>query len=115
MEAASGSFARLMRLDNPPTAVITSTDLLAIGALSGAADCGVRVPEDVSIAGFDDIPLARFVVPPLTTVKMPIQEMARIAVSKAISDIHASTPASARHLANLSLIPRGSTGPVPSP
>ena len=76
----------LMRLDEPPTAVVAATDLLAIGALHGAHRAGLRVPDDVSVVGFDDIPLAAFTVPSLTTIQMPVAEMAAAAIRIAIDE-----------------------------
>lgn len=71
----------LLRLPERPTAVFASTDTLAIGAVKAAADLGLGVPRDLSVVGFDDIPLAEFVVPSLTTVRQPLAEMAAIAVN----------------------------------
>ncbi len=63
---------------NPrPTAVFAANDSMAIGALSAFRDARVRVPEQVALVGFDDIPIARFLDPPLTTVKVPIAELGR--------------------------------------
>jgi DNA-binding LacI/PurR family transcriptional regulator len=64
-----------------PTAVICSSDLMAIGALREAITRGLRVPEDVSIVGFDGIEAAGWIDPPLTTVEQPILDIARTAVS----------------------------------
>ena len=60
-----------------PTAVFAANDSMAIGALSGFRDAGVRVPDDMALVGFDDIPIARFLDPPLTTVQVPIAELGR--------------------------------------
>ena len=60
-----------------PTAVFSANDSMAIGALSGFRDAGMRVPEKMALVGFDDIPIARFLDPPLTTVKVPIAELGR--------------------------------------
>jgi LacI family transcriptional regulator len=60
-----------------PTAVFAANDSMAIGALSAFRDARVRVPQDVALVGFDDIPIARFLDPPLTTVKVPIAELGR--------------------------------------
>ena len=76
----------LLRLPEPPSAVVAATDLLAIGALHGAYRAGVRVPDDVSVVGFDDIPLAAFTVPSLSTVQMPVAEMAAAAIRIAIDE-----------------------------
>lgn len=60
-----------------PTAVFAANDSMAIGALSAFRDAGLRVPDDIALVGFDDIPIARFLDPPLTTVKVPIAELGR--------------------------------------
>ncbi|MBK8020477.1 MAG: LacI family DNA-binding transcriptional regulator [Chloroflexi bacterium] len=58
-----------------PTAVFALTDVIAIGAMHAAAELGLRLPEDLSVIGFDDIPLASYIIPSLTTVAQPIQTM----------------------------------------
>ena len=63
-----------------PTAIATASDQQAIGLLRAAGDMGVRVPTDLSIVGFDDIPLASLVLPRLTTIRQPIDEIARLAL-----------------------------------
>jgi len=100
----------LLRLPEPPTAVYCSTDVLAIGALHGAHRSGVRVPGDVSIVGFDDIPFAAFTVPSLTTVHMPTAEMARIGVRKALEPDPG--PEAKEFKVSPSLVIRESTGPA---
>lgn len=80
------AFETLMRGSDPPTAVVATTDTLAIGALHAAHELGLRVPEDVSVVGFDDIALALYTVPALTTVHMPVAEMATLAVGIAIDE-----------------------------
>lgn len=60
-----------------PTAVFAANDSMAIGALSAFRDARLRVPDDIALVGFDDIPIARFLDPPLTTVKVPIAELGR--------------------------------------
>ena len=85
-EPADGeaAVAALLRLEPRPSAVVCSSDLLAIGILHGAAKLGVHIPLDLSVTGFDDLPIAAFTVPALTTVQMPIREMATRAVEMAI-------------------------------
>jgi len=70
-------------LDRPdrPTALVGFNDKAAVGALQAAAELGLRVPQDVSIAGFDDIDLSRATRPMLTTVRQPLLELGRMAVS----------------------------------
>jgi LacI family transcriptional regulator, galactose operon repressor len=73
--------ARLLDLAEPPTAVFAFNDNLAIGAIRAASTRGLRVPEDLSVVGFDDGELASLVSPALTTVRQPLAEMGRTAVS----------------------------------
>jgi DNA-binding LacI/PurR family transcriptional regulator len=85
--ASEGATALDALLDRPepPTAVTAATDVIAFGILHRAAARGLRVPEDLSVTGFDDIPLAAAAVPALTTVRMPVDAMARAAVERAIT------------------------------
>lgn len=68
----------LLRAD-PPTAIFAANDLLAIGVLRRASDLSLRVPDDIAVCGFDDITIASFVVPRLTTVRIPKVAMGRSA------------------------------------
>jgi LacI family transcriptional regulator len=63
-----------------PTAIFAANDSMAIGALSALREAGVKVPEDIAVGGFDDIPLARFMDPPLSSVHVPICELGARAV-----------------------------------
>ena len=69
----------LLARDKRPTAIFACNDLMAIGALSAAKAMGFRVPEDISVVGFDDIYLAAYSNPPLTTVRQPKYEMGQLA------------------------------------
>jgi LacI family transcriptional regulator len=68
---------RLLEHATPPTAVFSANDILAIGAIYECRQMGVRVPEDVSIVGFDDLPIAQYVAPQLTTIRVPAADMGR--------------------------------------
>ncbi len=70
----------LLGLPEPPSAIMTSNDDAAVGALSAIRDAGLRIPEDVSLTGFDNIPSSAFTFPPLTTVHVPIRELGRRSV-----------------------------------
>ena len=72
-------FSHLVNLKDPPTAIFCSNDLMAIGAMRAAADLGVGIPETVSIVGYDDIRLASFVNPRLTTIHQPIDRVGKTA------------------------------------
>lgn len=77
IEEGAAAFEKVMASDPRPTAVLCGNDVLAVGALRRAREMGIRVPEDVSITGFDDIELAQVAYPALTTVHVPHREMGR--------------------------------------
>lgn len=102
---------RLMELEAPPTAVVCSTDHLAIGVLHAVFDLGLRAPDDLSVVGFDDIPMTAFTVPPLTTVKMPISEMTAVAARLAMDELDEAESQKLRdYVAVPDLVIRQSTG-----
>ena len=74
-ESGARAMAALLSLDSPPTAVFACNDMMALGAMETAANLGLRVPQDVAVVGFDDIPPASWVRPRLTTVAQPAREM----------------------------------------
>ena len=103
-----------------PTAVFATTDEQAIGVLRAAADLGLRVPEDLAVAGFDGILQGAFCVPGLTTARQPVEEMARRAVTTLLARIgagRASPPTRATtETLPVELVVRGSCGcPDPAP
>jgi len=69
----------LLALDEPPTAIFAGSDIQAFGVYEAARGLGLDVPRDVSVIGFDDLPMARWVGPPLTTIRQPLTEMAATA------------------------------------
>jgi DNA-binding LacI/PurR family transcriptional regulator len=87
--AASGAAVAgaLLDLPNRPTAIVAGNDLLALGAIRAASERGLRVPEDVAVAGFDDFDFAEFVRPPLTTVRIPGYELGRAAATGLIDQL----------------------------
>ena len=70
---------RFLDLKNPPTLIFASNDVMAMAAMDAVRERGLRVPEDVSILGFDDIPQASLVRPALSTVRQPLEQMGRVA------------------------------------
>ena len=85
-EAAGDAGARtLLRLEHRPTAIFAANDGMAIGALFALRDAGLRVPEDVAIGGFDDIPMARYVEPALTSVHVDISALGERAAARLFS------------------------------
>ena len=105
--------ARLFELADRPTAILAFNDNLAIGALQAAHARGLRVPEDVSIVGFDDTLEAALVTPALTTVRQPLAEMGRMAVSL-LTRLIENQRFEALHVELATrLVVRKSTGPPP--
>lgn len=102
----------LMTLSKPPTAIVASTDQLAIGVLYAAYALHIRIPDDLSVVGFDDIPMVTYTVPSLTTVRNPIREMARAAVEM-VSGL--ATDGQLVQVLEPSLVVRESTGPCNVP
>ncbi len=94
-----------------PTALIAFNDLMAIGAMAEARNRGLRIPEDISVTGFDDVPIARDVMPALTTVRVPAAEMGALALRMALEPRHGDLRV--EHLPTR-LVRRQSTGPAPS-
>jgi len=111
LEGGMRALEELMRLRKPPTAVLCSNDMTAIGVMREAYDLGLSVPRDLSVVGFDDIRLSEFITPPLTTVQMSQTELARIAFEALMNEVAEETAAGGRreyHL-NTNLILRRST------
>ncbi len=111
----------LFGLDARPTAIFAGNDLSALGVLRAAREAGLRVPEDLSVVGFDDIPLSAWSTPPLTTVHQPLTEMAAVAVRTLLEST--GSDGTLRHRVELAtdLVvrestapPGGSMGPAPS-
>ncbi len=81
-ELGQGLAEPFARHPDRPTAAIAINDMMAIGLISGLARCGIRVPSDASVVGMDGIPLGAFTSPPLTTVRLPLPELARTMVDR---------------------------------
>jgi LacI family transcriptional regulator len=109
------ALAEVKESRNRPTAVLCSNDMTAIGVMREAYQRGLQVPQDLSVVGFDNIRLADFVIPPLTTVQMSQQELARLAFNALMREIEREAPSSGRtdYELNTSLILRQSTALAP--
>jgi LacI family transcriptional regulator len=95
-----------------PSVLVGFNDKTSVGALAAAAERGLRVPEDLSITGFDDIDLAQATSPPLTTIRQPLAEMGRMAVSLLIRLLDGHQVDALHIELATDLIIRGSTGPA---
>jgi LacI family transcriptional regulator len=105
--------SRYLAMRERPTAIIAINDLLAIGAIRAITDKGLRIPEDISLLGYDDIPMARYLVPRLTTVSKDISSLGRAAVKLLLARIQQpERPYQTEH-SPARLIIRESTGPSP--
>jgi LacI family transcriptional regulator len=87
-ESSGHAAARaILDLDERPTAVFAANDSMAIGALRAFREAGLEVPADVALAGFDDIPVAEYVTPALTSVHVPIHELGTRAVETVLDAV----------------------------
>ncbi len=113
-DPASGATAmeRLLEAEPELTAVFVASDVVALGAIAAARARGRRIPEDLSIVGFDDIPLAAHFDPPLTTIRVPAHDLG-LTVGRALIERIAGRPVADRTLLPIELVVRGSTGPPP--
>jgi LacI family transcriptional regulator, galactose operon repressor len=102
----------LLDLRNPPTAIFAFNDLLAIGVMQALRARGLRVPEDVSVVGFDDLAYATIVTPRLTTVRQPLAEMGRTAVSMLVRLLEHKRIETVHVQLGTRLVVRESTAPV---
>ena len=80
---------KLLAANQRPDAVFAANDMMAIGCLSAFNEAGVRVPEEIALAGFDDIPIARYMHPPLTTVRIQISELGHVALERLVTQMQA--------------------------
>jgi LacI family transcriptional regulator len=111
-----GYQAALKLLQGPsrPTAIIAINDLLAIGVLRAAGDIGLQVPKDLSLVGYDDIPMAKFMVPRLTTVSKDALHLGREAFKVLLERIQNPDRPRQKRVSPARLILRESTGPAPT-
>jgi LacI family transcriptional regulator len=103
----------LLSLKNPPTAIFCSNDFLAMGAMQGARDLGINLPEELSIVGFDDMQIASFITPALTTIRQPAYEMGEFGVQVLLSQIENGLSKPVHKILDTSLVTRESTTVVP--
>jgi LacI family transcriptional regulator len=100
----------LLNLADPPTAIFACNDLMAIGVIRAGMEMGRKVPDDLALVGFDNIELAAYTIPPLTTISQPIEEMGEIATQLLIRRIHEDMSEPRRELLPVELVVRGSCG-----
>jgi LacI family xylobiose transport system transcriptional regulator len=108
-EASPEPGIRLLSRSDRPTAIFATSDIKALGAYEAARFLGLRIPDDLSIVGYDDLPLARWAGPPLTTVRQPLMEMAQEAAKLVVRLRHEPSSAVDRIELATSLVIRSST------
>jgi LacI family transcriptional regulator len=116
LEGGKKALQRLSELREGPTALLCSNDMTAIGVMREAFELGIRVPQDLSVVGFDDIRMAEFLTPPLTTVQMSQSELARLAFEALLKEVKRETPApeGTEYVLKTRLVLRSSTTFPPS-
>ncbi len=110
MTAGARAFEGLPKGKRRPTGVLAMSDMAAIGLMAAAQSAGLKVPDDLSIVGYDDLPMAAWTNPALTTVRQPIVEKGRLAARMLIQRMKGRAVASPLPLATI-LVVRGSTSP----
>ncbi|MEU9664007.1 LacI family DNA-binding transcriptional regulator [Streptomyces bobili] len=101
----------LLDLPKPPTAVFVCSDRMALGVYEALAERGLRVPDDISVVGFDDLPESRWSTPALTTVRQPLAEMAATALRLLVRMMDGERPEGTRTELSTRLVERASTAP----
>lgn len=97
-----------------PRAVFVASDVVAIGAIAAIRELGLAIPQDIALVGFDDVPLARYLDPPLTTVHLPTREMSHIAIRTIMELIQGQQPEQSQVLLKTNLVIRKSCGALPN-
>ena len=124
LEGGMKAFRELHALNQPPTAVLCSNDMTAIGVMREAYERNLKIPDQLSVVGFDDIHLTEFTIPPLTTVRMSQYELAKIAFQALLNEVdepRAQQPHKYELITNLvlrrstALTPGGNNSGVPKP
>ena len=108
MAAGASAFEAIFKGKRGPTAILAMSDMAAIGVMGAAAAAGIRIPQDLSVVGYDDLPMAAWTNPPLTTVMQPIVEKGRLAARLLIQRLQGKSVDSPPPLGTR-LVVRGST------
>jgi DNA-binding LacI/PurR family transcriptional regulator len=113
-ETGRQALRELLTLDRRPTAVLAMSDALASGVLREAAESGLEIPGQLSVIGFDDVPLAQLTEPPLTTVNQPTELKGELAARSLLHAVQAGGPTErSRTVLPAELVVRGTTAPAP--
>ncbi|TCI24291.1 LacI family transcriptional regulator [Exiguobacterium sp. SH3S2] len=112
VEEGKQAMEKLLQLETPPTAVFVAGDQMAIGAIEAVHEHGLRVPEDISIIGYDDIDMIKYITPKLTTIRQDTDEIGEAAAELLIEQMTAKERLTERRVIPVKLIERLSCAPV---
>ncbi|KAB2865368.1 MULTISPECIES: LacI family DNA-binding transcriptional regulator [Exiguobacterium] len=112
VEEGKQAMEKLLQLASPPTAVFVAGDQMAIGAIEAVHEHGLRVPEDISIIGYDDIEMIKYITPKLTTIRQDTDEIGEAAAELLIEQMTAKERRTERRVIPVTLIERASCAPV---
>ena len=112
LDSGYTAMKRLLRLPDPPTAAICYCDMQAMGAIRAAEDLGLRIPEDFSVVGYDNLHISEFTRPRLTTINQPKKELGVTVFHRLKERIHDNSIKEEQHTLPVELIIRESTGPL---
>jgi DNA-binding LacI/PurR family transcriptional regulator len=116
VDGGHDAMKRILESGARPTAVMASNDMTAIGAMGAIREAALRIPEDISVIGFDDIQFSAFTMPPLTTVSLPRAQIANAAFRALLNAQQSDAPKPVQgeeHMVQPTLVLRKSTGPAP--
>lgn len=112
VEEGKRAMEKLLQLPSPPTAVFVAGDQMAIGAIEAVHEHGLRVPEDISIIGYDDIEMIKYITPKLTTIRQDTDEIGEAAAELLLEQMTAKERRTERRIIPVRLIERASCAPV---
>lgn len=112
VEEGKQAMEKLLQLESPPTAVFVAGDQMAIGAIEAVHEYGLRVPEDISIIGYDDIEMIKYITPKLTTIRQDTDEIGEAAAELLLEQMTAKERRTERRIIPVRLIERASCAPV---
>ena len=102
-----------LALADRPTAIVTTDETMTLGAIDAIHDAGLRVPDDISLIAFDDLPWTELIRPPLTVVAQPVRDLGATATQRLLGRIAGNMGPPETVILSTSFVVRGSTGPVP--
>jgi LacI family transcriptional regulator len=100
----------LLDAPSPPTAVFVASDVVAFGAMAAIRERGLNIPRDIALVGFDDVPVSRYIEPSLTTIQLPVTDLAKSACDIVVCLVHGEKPPQAQMLLEANLVIRNSCG-----